>query len=58
VNAEAWRIHQTLRGRTVGACDLHSYVLERLTETWSADDVLDLVHRLDVISEFLETAKP
>lgn len=58
VNAEAWRIHQALGGATVGRCDLHGYVLERLTEAWPLDDVLDLLQRLDLILDVLETKKP
>jgi len=37
----------------VGLCELHNYVLERLTATWSTEDLLDLLARVDVILELL-----
>lgn len=53
VNTEAWRIYQTLCGRMVGLCDLQGLVLERLTETWPTEDVIDLLKRLDLILKVL-----
>lgn len=53
VNLEAWRIFQTLCGRTVGRYDLERVLLERITEAWPIEDVLDLVSRVDVILEVL-----
>ena len=48
-NVDAWRIYRTLCGRTVGECELRGYVIERLTETWAAEDILDLMARIDLI---------
>lgn len=54
VNAEAWRIYRALGGRVVRLCSLHGLVLERLTEDWETEDVIDLLARLDVILEVMQ----
>jgi hypothetical protein len=48
-NAEAWRIYQTLCGRTVSTLELGNWVLPLLTEGWAVADKLDLLARLDLI---------
>lgn len=53
-NIEAWRIHQLLNRRIVVDGRLTASVFERLTDGWLADDVRDLIERLDLIRETLE----
>lgn len=54
VNADAWRIYRLLCSRFVALSTLRGPLFERLTEGWPAEDVIDLVQRLDVIVNLLE----
>lgn len=54
VNAEAWRIYQAVGGRAVSACEWRGGLLDRLTADWAAEDVLDLLKRLDTILDITD----
>lgn len=41
----------------MGLCDLQGLVLERLTETWPTEDVIDLLKRIDRILTVLSPTK-
>lgn len=53
-NADAWRMYQTLCGRTVGMLEGGWSLLDRLTEGWTEQELLDLLQRLDVILNVLQ----
>ena len=52
-NAEAWQTYQLLCGRTVRDCQLEGWLLDRCTQAWSHERVLELLERLDVITGVL-----
>lgn len=58
VNQDAWRLYQALCGRTVSFCQLHGLVIEKWTQDWPVDQVVDLIHRLDCILDFMQPAEP
>ncbi len=53
-NGEAWRIYQTLCGRTVGILELGGPLVMRATADWPIEQLLDLLARLDVILDVLQ----
>ena len=55
-NTDAWHLYQLLGGRTVQACQLGAWLLERWTADWELDRVVDLVTRLNLIVGILEPA--
>lgn len=56
-NAEAWRVYQTLCGRTVRECELHAWVLEAwFREEPSFQARVTLLKRLDLIGSVFAEA--
>ena len=56
-NLRAWRIFHQIALRIVVDTHIAAVVLERVTQGWSAEDMVDLIERLNVIDDVLRPVR-